>query len=84
VWLTPLFKNERLREQIARYGGPSLFVIGTADPHYDAPTLDRLCATTKGEAAVVEGADHGMDIPGDPVASVRGLEQVVAAVSQFL
>jgi hypothetical protein len=39
---------------------------------------------TGGEAVVIDGADHGMDIPGDPVASVQGLERIVAALARFL
>jgi predicted alpha/beta-hydrolase family hydrolase len=84
VWLTPLIGMGRLREQIGRFGGPSFFVIGTADPHYDPAVLEDLRAATNGEAVVVDGADHGMDVPGDPVASVRAVERVVAALARFL
>ncbi|HEU0114794.1 MAG TPA: alpha/beta family hydrolase [Thermomicrobiales bacterium] len=84
VWLTPLLGDARRREQIERSGAPSLFVIGTADPHYDAVMLARMVEATGGEAVVIDGADHGMDIPGDPVASVQGLERIVAALARFL
>jgi predicted alpha/beta-hydrolase family hydrolase len=84
VWLTPLLSNERLRQQIQQYGGPSLFVIGTADPHFDPVVLEQMQVATVGEAVVVRNADHGMDIPGDPIASVRALERVVEALSRFL
>lgn len=84
VWLTPLLSIARLREQIAAFGGPSLFVIGTADEEYDAEALDALIAATGGEAVVVAGADHGMDIPGDPIASIRAMDQFVAALGRFL
>lgn len=84
VWLTPLLSVARLREQIARFGGPSLFVIGTADEEHDPETLDAMIAATNGEAVVVEGADHGMDIAGDPVGSVRAVERFVDALARFL
>ena len=84
VWLTPLLGEERLRQQISRYGGPSLFVIGTADPHFDPVVLEQMQVATTGEAVVVRNADHGMDIPGDPIASVRAVERVVEALSRFL
>lgn len=84
VWLTPLLRVDHLREQIRRFGGPSLFVIGGADPHYDAAILADLQAATNGEAIVIDGADHGMDIPGDPGASVHALERVVEAMGRFL
>ncbi len=84
AWLTPLFGEERLRQQIRQYGGPSLFVIGTADPHFDPVVLEEMQVATIGEAVVVRNADHGMDIPGDPIASVRAVERVVEALGRFL
>jgi hypothetical protein len=33
---------------------------------------------------IVKNADHGMDIPGDPIASVRAVERVVEALGRFL
>ena len=76
--------QERLRQQIQQYGGPSLFVIGTADPHFDPLVLEKMQVATIGEAVVVRNADHGMDIPGDPIASVRAVERVVEALGRFL
>jgi predicted alpha/beta-hydrolase family hydrolase len=84
VWLTPLLGEERLRRQITQYGGPSLFVIGTADPHFEPLALEKMQVATIGEAVVVRNANHGMDIPGDPIASVRAVERVVEALSRFL
>jgi predicted alpha/beta-hydrolase family hydrolase len=84
VWLTPLLGEERLRQQIVRYGGSSLFVIGTADPHFDPVVLEQMQVATIGEAVVVRNADHGLDIPGDPISSVRAVERVVAALGRFL
>jgi predicted alpha/beta-hydrolase family hydrolase len=84
VWLTPLLAEERLRQKISQYGGHSLFVIGTADPHFDPVVLEKMQVATIGEAVVVRNADHGMDIPGNPIASVRAVERVVEALSRFL
>ena len=84
VWLTPLLTQERLCQQIQQYGGPSLFVIGTADPHFEPVVLEKMQVATIGEAVVVRNADHSMDIPGDPIAPVRAVERVVEALSRFL
>ena len=84
VWLTPLFGERALRDQITRFGGSSLVVIGAADPHYDPALLAELTAATNCNAVVIDNADHGMDIPGDPVASARALVQIVDAMSQFI
>ena len=84
IWLTPLLGQDRLREQIVQYGGPSLFIIGAADPHYEPTRLEDVRRATNGETVVVAGADHGMDLQGDPVASVGALERIVAAMVRFL
>lgn len=42
VWLTPLLRNDRLRAQMRRARGHSLFVMGTADGHYDPAYLDEV------------------------------------------
>jgi predicted alpha/beta-hydrolase family hydrolase len=84
VWLTPLLGQERLRQQIVRFAGPSLFVIGTADSHYDPALLEDMRLATSGETVVIDGADHGVDIAGDPVASVRALGRIVEAMAGFL
>ena len=83
VWLTPLLREGRLREQMRRFGGPSLLAIGSDDPHHDPALLDELTGAGW-EAVVVDGADHSLDIPGDAVASVQAVERVVRAVGPFL
>lgn len=84
VWLTPLFHDRALRQQIDRFAGPSLFVIGTADRDYDRALLAELAGRPGNRAVVIEGADHGLDVPGDPVASVAALGRYVAALQEWL
>ena len=83
VWLTPLLREGRLREQMRRFGGPSLLAIGSDDPHHDPALLDELTGAGW-ETVVVNGADHSLDVAGDAVASVRAVERVVRAVGSFL
>jgi predicted alpha/beta-hydrolase family hydrolase len=84
VWLTPLLGEERVRTQITHWSGPSLFVIGTDDPHYRAQWLDDLGNAGQNEAVVIDRADHGLDVPGDAVASAEAVLRVVRALSAFL
>jgi len=84
VWLTPLLRQESLRQQIRRYGGPSLFAIGSADPQYEAALRAEVQEARGGEVVVVEVADHSMDIPGDSVGSGEAVEQGVRALQGFL
>jgi pimeloyl-ACP methyl ester carboxylesterase len=84
VWLTPLLRDDRLRAQVRRAGGPSLFVIGTADSHYDPAHLEEVRLASGGESVVIRGADHSLEIEGDTVGSIRAVEQIVRAMHQFL
>jgi len=84
VWLTPLLREDGLREQMRRYTGPSLVAIGTADPHYDQIYLNEMPTAPGSKLEVVDDADHSLDIPGDTVASVRAVERVTQALQDFL
>ena len=48
-------------------------------PTSNGRTVPLAQVATIGEAVVVRNADHGMDIPGDPILSVRAVERVVEA-----
>ncbi len=84
VWLTPLLRNAQLRTQMQGGKWSSLFVIGTADPHYDATLLAEVQEATGGDAVVIEGADHSLEIAGNLLASLDALMQVVRAFRKFL
>ena len=84
IWLTPLLHDDYLIGAIQQWRGRSLFVIGTADPYYDATRLSAIQAATKGETVVVGGADHSLEIPGDVLQSIHVLEHIMHAVQAFL
>ena len=84
VWLTPLLRIDHVRAGIARWGGHSLFVIGTADPYYDAASLAAVQAATGGETVVVDGADHSLEVEGNVLRSLEAMMQVMRALQQFL
>jgi hypothetical protein len=84
VWLTPLLRDDRLRAQMRRARGHSLFVIGTADSHYDPAYLEEVRLASGGESVVIEGADHSLEVEGDTIGSIHAVEQTVRAIQQFL
>ena len=84
IWLTPLLGEHRLVEVMRRHRGPSLIAIGTADDAYVAEALTRIQAETDAGTILIEGADHGLEVPGDALGSVRMLERVMRRVDQFL
>ena len=86
VWLTPLLRFEQPRRQIARWGqgGRSLFVIGSADPYYDAAGLSEVEQATSGQSLVIENADHSLEIPGDMARSLEALQRVMLSIESFI
>ncbi|MBN1220455.1 MAG: hypothetical protein JXM69_16125 [Anaerolineae bacterium] len=84
IWLTPLVKLDFLRQQIKQFGGASLFVIGTVDPHYDLTYLAELQAATGGDVVAIENGDHGLNVSDDVLQSIRALEQMMQAMVSFL
>ena len=84
LWLTPLLTVERLRARIEEACPRSLFVIGTADRFYRPELLAQLERATGGRSLVIAGADHALEIPGDIPKSLDALDQMVAAMGEFL
>jgi alpha/beta superfamily hydrolase len=84
IWLTPLLRNERLRSQITQTRHRGLFVIGTADPHYDHAKLAAIQEATGGESIIIQGADHSMEIDGKVAESIQALQRIMLGIQSFL
>ena len=84
VWLTPLLRDDGLRDQMRRYGGSSLVAVGTADSHFDPIYFEEIRSATQCQAVVIDGADHSLDLPGDAPASVQAVERVTRELREFL
>lgn len=84
VLLTPVLRFGPFMRQVVRRQGRYLYVIGTADPHYDPALLLQVTQATGGERLVIEGADHSMEIAGDLSASLRALGRVVRSIEGFI
>ena len=80
VWLTPVLDDPALVEGLRRASAPRLLVGGTADPMWDGP----LARTLSPYVCEIDGADHGMYVPGPLIGSVEVLGRVVVAVEGFL
>lgn len=84
VWSTPLITASWLRQRIEQTRPRSLFIIGTADGHYRADLLQHLEQVTGGRSVVIEGANHGLEIPDSIPKSLAALSQIVQALQEFL
>jgi hypothetical protein len=79
VWLTPLLHVDWVVADLERATAPFLLVGGTGDLAWDAATARRLTP----HVFEVDGADHGLYVPGPLTASVEVLGRMVVAVEEF-
>ncbi len=80
VWLTPLLYNDEIAAGFDRLESPALLVGGTADESWDGDVARR------GERHVLEleGADHSLQLPDDPLGSIDALRRVVERMEGFV
>jgi hypothetical protein len=79
VWLTPVLTLPWVSAALARATAPFLLVGGTADRYWDSVVAHRLSP----HVLEVDGADHGLFVPGPVAGSVAVLGRVVAAMDEF-
>jgi hypothetical protein len=84
IWHTPLILMPEVTQKIEKHRPESLFVIGTADPHYDEHILAKLVEATSGEAVAVEDANHAMEVPGGVSDSLWAMEKIIDSVGEFV
>jgi hypothetical protein len=81
VWLTPLLADAQVVDALRGCSEPFLLIGGTADTGaWDSNVAHALSR----HVLEVDGADHGMFVPGSLAASAAVLGSVVSAIEQFL
>jgi hypothetical protein len=84
VWSTPPLTTEWLSARIEQVRPRSLFIFGTADDYYKPEILQHLVKVTNGRAVIIEGANHGLEVPESIPGSLQGLGQIVQGLQEFL
>jgi pimeloyl-ACP methyl ester carboxylesterase len=79
VWLTPVLNAPWVVAALDRATAPFLLVGGTADPMWDTALARRLSP----HVLEVDGANHGMVVPGPMTDSIAVLGDMVVAVERF-
>jgi hypothetical protein len=80
VWLTPLLRDPLMVEALRAATAPFLLVGGTDDHSWDGDLARGLTP----HVLEIEGADHGLYVPGRLAASAEVLGRVATAVEDFL
>jgi pimeloyl-ACP methyl ester carboxylesterase len=81
VWLTPVLTNSAVVGALARADRPTLLVGGTADRLWDQTAIPNNKAL---EVLELDGADHSLQVPSQPIRSLDALRQVTDSVGHFL
>jgi hypothetical protein len=82
VWLTPLLTRPDVVQALSMATAPTLVVGGTADSSWTDGELP-----TAGDALEVleiDGVDHSLQVPGQPLRSLDLLKQVTERLGAFL
>ena len=80
VWLTPVLTTPWIVAALGRSTAPFLLVGGTGDAMWNGAVARRLSPYV----LEVEGANHGMCLPGPLTDSIAVLGRIVVAVDEFL
>jgi hypothetical protein len=80
IWLTPLLRDDEIATGFEQLSAPALVVGGTADESWDG----ELARRAGHDVLELEGANHALQIEGDPLASIDVLRRVVDRMDAFV
>ena len=80
IWLTPLLVSDQVVAGFRRLGAPALLVGGGADESWDG----QLARSLGTDVLELEGADHSLQLPGDPLGSIEVLRRVAERMEGFV
>ncbi len=83
IWLTPLFRDAATRDGAIDSGWPALLVAGTAEFAHDDAGFDQVAVALDADTLLFEGADHGLEIPRNALATAEAMSRLVAAMLAF-
>jgi hypothetical protein len=77
IWQTPALGSKWSTMRDCKI--PGFGILGTADYYYRA-AIENMPK----DRIIIENADHGMEIPGDPIQSIDILKRVMAATDEWI
>ena len=80
IWLTPLLHEPEIARAFELLQAPALLVGGMADESWDG----ELARRAGHDVLELDGADHALQVAGDPLGSVDVLRRVAERVDSFV
>jgi len=84
AYLTPALGTPFFDPFFVKTSQPAYLAVGTHDRYYSAEAVERLQAQRPFELALIEGADHSLDVRGDLSASMRAAARAVNGLVAFI
>jgi hypothetical protein len=84
IWITPVLKQENLLQQMLACRHMSLVVAGDKDPYSNADGIERLEKETGMRVILIEGAEHGLEVNGNVIETLRSLQRIVRGIEGFM
>ncbi|MDO9573551.1 MAG: hypothetical protein Q7I94_01055, partial [Candidatus Contubernalis sp.] len=81
--LTPVF-SKGFNDTTAGIKQELFMVIGTEDPFYSTDLIQDLKSKKDFKLLVLEGTDHGLEIPGDCIGSIQKMKTVCIDMEKFI
>ena len=83
IWLTPLLHQPLLVQAASQCRAPALFIASDADSTYDPAAMQRIQQACGARSLILSGANHSLEVPGDPLRSVQYLQAVVESIASL-
>ena len=84
AYLTPALGTPFFDPLFVKTEQPAYLAMGTQDRFFSPEALKQLQTQKPFELAIIEGADHSLDIPGNLKASVEAVAQAVGGLLAFV
>lgn len=83
IWLTPLIQREDVKQAMLTSKQNGLCFIGEKDPFYNEDAFTELHKNTNLTLNLIQGADHSLEYPANPVDSIDVLKRIIEEMDQF-
>jgi pimeloyl-ACP methyl ester carboxylesterase len=84
IWLTPLLNLSPVAEFTLGFESPALFAGGTQDSTFVPGVASQLKNKPNATTLIFEGANHSLEIPNDPLNSLRIMVEVIQGIADFI
>ncbi|WP_203333413.1 alpha/beta hydrolase [Planococcus beigongshangi] len=83
IWLTPLIQRPDVFDAMHSLPNQAIGFIGDEDPNFDAGRFEKLKTNPQLDLRLVPGTDHSLKLPGQPLASIDVLKEIMSEIEKF-